>query len=212
MPIYRYSLSDAPIPDHYRISIKREAGIPSDTAELAHPGTMSNILHGTLNEGDTVELAYPFGEFFLDASSTPVVLLSAGVGVTPLLAMLNTLVQSDGPKRPVSWVQAVRSSRLHPFREHVASLVKAHPAQVSATIFYSDGDEADARGRDFVVRGRLDVAGLDGKTLKLDDATTQYYVCGPDQFMADVFKGLKARGVDVGRLHAEVFGAGEEPH
>lgn len=176
---------------------------------------MSNILHGTLNEGDTVELAYPFGEFFLDASSAPVVLLSAGVGVTPLLAMLNTLVQAGedaSPKRAVSWVQAVRSSRLHPFREHVASLVKAHPEQVSATIFYSDADEADALGKDFVVRGRLDVAELDGKVLKLDEPTTQYYVCGPDQFMADVFKGLKARGVDEGRLHAEVFGAGEEPH
>ncbi len=176
---------------------------------------MSNILHGTLDEGDTVELAYPFGEFFLDASAAPVVLLSAGVGVTPLLAMLNTLVQAgsgaDGPTRPVSWVQAVRSSRLHPFREHVASVAKAHPAQVSATIFYSDADEADARGRDFVVRGRLDVAALDGEVLKLDDATTQYYVCGPDQFMADVFKGLKARGVDVSRLHAEVFGAGVDP-
>ncbi|KAM5534149.1 hypothetical protein V8D89_012169 [Ganoderma adspersum] len=208
----QYSLSDAPTPDHYRISVKREAGLPGDAAGLAHPGTMSNILHGTLNEGDTVELAYPFGEFFLDASPAPVVLLSAGVGVTPLLAMLNTLVQADSsPKRAVSWIQAVRSSRLHPFREHVASVVKAHPEQVSAAIFYSDADETDAQGKDFVVRGKLNVAELDGKVLKLDDPTTQYYVCGPDQFMADVFKGLKARGVDTGRLHAEVFGAGEEP-
>ncbi|KAI1787075.1 globin-like protein [Ganoderma leucocontextum] len=200
----QYSLSDAPTPDHYRISVKREAGLPSDAAELAHPGTMSNVLHGTLNEGDTVELAYPFGEFFLDASSSSVVLLSAGVGVTPLLAMLNTLVQADGPKRSVS-------SRLHPFGEHVASVAKAHPEQVSATMFYSDGDEADARGKDFVVRGRLDVSKLDSAVLKLDDATTNYYVCGPDRFMADVFTGLKARGVDVSRLHAEVFGAGMEP-
>lgn len=216
----QYSLSDAPTPDHYRISVKRESGTPGDPA--ASPGTMSHILHGTLNERDTVELAYPFGDFFLDASPAPVVLLSAGVGVTPLLAMLNTLVQAAaarGPKRAVSWLQAVRGSRLHPFREHVAALAKAHADQVSATIFYSDGDgdgdEADARGsgsgRDFVVRGRLDVAALDGKALKLDDGTTQYYVCGPAQFMTDVFAGLKARGVDAGRLHAEVFGAGEDP-
>ena len=163
----RYSLSDAPTPDHYRISVKREAGLPGDAAGLAHPGTMSNILHGTLNEGDTVELAYPFGEFFLDASPAPVVLLSAGVGVTPLLAMLNTLVQdaSPQPKRAVSWVQAVRSSRLHPFREHVAAVAKAHPEQVTAAIFYSDVDEADARGRDFVQRGKLDVKVLDRKSV-----------------------------------------------
>ena len=207
----RYSLSDAPTPDHYRISVKREAGLPGDAAGLAHPGTMSNILHGTLNEGDTVELAYPFGEFFLDASPAPVVLLSAGVGVTPLLAMLNTLVKAEGPRRPVSWVQAVRNGRLHPFREHVASVARQHPEQVKTTVFYSHPQEGDVEGRDFDVRGRLDLDKVDRAVLRLDNPASQYYVCGPEQFMTDMFKALKARGVEPSRLHAEVFGPGATP-
>ena len=219
----RYSLSDAPNPNHYRISVKREQGVPTqtpsgtvDTAQSAHPGMMSNLLHATVNEGDTIELAFPFGEFFLDSSSAPVVLLSAGVGLTPMLSMLNTLVRDDSEsqaqaKRAVSWVQAVRNGRVHAFKAHIASVATAHPEQVRKTVFYSEPSPDDVLGKDYDVRGRLDLDKVDREMLRLDDATAQYYVCGPEEFMADMFKGLKARGVDSTRIHAEVFGAGANP-
>ncbi|TBU37856.1 globin-like protein [Dichomitus squalens] len=210
----QYSLSDAHDPDYYRISVKREDGIPtnlSDSSQLSHPGWISNILHETLNESDTVELAYPFGEFVLDASSSPVVLLSAGIGLTPLLSMLNTLVKAEDTRRHVSWVQAVRNGSLHPFKEYVASVARKHPDQVKTTIFYSNPQENDVQGTDYDVRARLDLNEVDRPTLRLDDRTTQYYVCGPGQFMADMFEALKARGVEPNRLHAEVFGPGATP-
>lgn len=198
--------------------MKREPGVrthaPSgsiDSTQSAHPGWMSNLLHATLNEGDTIELAPPFGEFFLDDSSAPVVLLSAGVGLTPLVSMLNTLVASKGPRRPVSWVQAVRDNRTHAFKAHVASLTRANPEQIRTTVFYSEPAEGDVPGTDYDVRGRLDLDKVERETLRLADASAQYYVCGPEAFMADMIRDLKARGVDGGRIHAEVFGAGATP-
>ena len=171
---------------------------------------MSNLLHATVNEGDTVELAYPFGEFFLDDSTAPVVLISAGVGLTPLLSMLNTLVSIES-KRPVSWIQAVRNGRVHAFKAHIASVAKANPEQVKTSIFYSEPVEDDVRGRDYDFLGRLDVDKVDRAVLRLDDPSAQYYVCGPEAFMADMSKALKARGVGGSRIHAEVFGAGATP-
>ncbi|RDX57323.1 bacterial hemoglobin [Lentinus brumalis] len=213
----QYSLSDASSPEHYRISVKREDGIRTvkssgelDTKDAGTPGWMSNLLHATLHEGDTVELAYPFGEFYLDDSSAPVVLLSAGVGLTPLLSMLNTLVSSE-TKRPVSWIQAVRNSRVHAFKSHVSSMAKANPEQVKTAIFYSSPVEGDVQGQDYDFLGRLDVDKVDRSVLRLDDPSAQYYVCGPEVFMAATFKALKTHGVDGSRIHAEVFGAGANP-
>ena len=212
----RYSLSDAPTSDHFRISVKRDAGIRAthpgsdtpDTAQAAHPGWISNLLHDTLRAGDTVELAHPFGDFFLDASDAPVVLLSAGVGITPLLAMLNTLVPGSG--RKVGWVRAVRGPHEHAFREHVARLHAEHPEQLTTAVFYSCPDGATLK-KDYDVAGRMDLAKVDPGMLHLGDPAAQYYVCGPEAFMADMWQELKARGVDKARFHAEVFGAGVLP-
>ncbi|KAI0742226.1 bacterial hemoglobin [Daedaleopsis nitida] len=217
----QYSLSDAPNPECYRISVKREDGIRTvsqsgslDTTPAAHPGWMSNLLHTTLAEGDTVDLAHPFGEFFLDDSSAPVVLLAAGVGVTPLLAMLNTLTgpaQSAGALRPVSWIQAARNGRAHAFKTHVASVARAHPEQVKTKVFYSAPAEGEVLGQDYDVCGRLDLDKVDTVILKLHDGTAQYYVCGPEAFMVDMRAALNARGVAGSRVHCEVFGAGATP-
>ncbi|EIW65107.1 bacterial hemoglobin [Trametes versicolor FP-101664 SS1] len=215
----QYSLSDAPNPEHFRISVKREPGIravaPSgalDSTQAAHPGWLSNLLHATLAEGDPIEVAFPFGEFYLDDSPAPVVLLSAGVGLTPLLAMLNTLVRADsGNEREVSWVQAVRNERVHAFRDHVRRVREAHAGRVRTHVFYSEPGAGVVEGRDFDVRGRLDLGKVPREVLRLDAEDAQYYVCGPEAFMADTIGGLRARGVDASRIHAEVFGSGATP-
>lgn len=210
----QYSLSDTPAPDHLRISVKRESGIrattPSgavDTAAAAHPGWISNLLHDTLREGDVVELAFPFGEFVLDDSAAPLVLLSAGVGCTPLVSMLNTVVPAH-PERRVSWVQVVRDAARHPFKAHVAALAEKHPNQLTRRTFYSDVATLAPGEADFA--GRIDLAKVQD-VLRLDDKTAQYYVCGPESFMADMIRDLKSRGVDSARIHAEVFGAADTP-
>ncbi|KAI0820164.1 globin-like protein [Trametes gibbosa] len=201
----QYSLSDAPNAECFRISVKREPG-----AVPAHPGWISNLLHTMVSEGDTLDVAFPFGEFFLDASPAPVVLLSAGVGLTPLLAMLNTLANADG-QREVSWVQAVRNERVHAFAAHVRGVREAHPCRVRTHIFYSEPGAEAVEGRDYDSRGRLVLESVPKDVLRLDAADAQYYVCGPEGFMADMIEGLKARGVEESRIHAEVFGAGATP-
>jgi nitric oxide dioxygenase len=217
----QYSLSDTPTPDHFRISVKREAGIRAtrpgsdtpDTTHAAHPGWISNLLHDTLHEGDTVELAHPFGDFFLDASPAPIVLISAGVGLTPLLAILNTLVkptEAPTPKRQVSWIQVVHGPQNHAFKAHVARLHAVNPSQLATAVFYSHPEGA-AAGQDYDFAGRMDLAKVEPKMLHLDDPATDYYTCGPESFMAGMAKELKARGVDSKRIHAEVFGAGSLP-
>lgn len=151
---------------------------------------MSNLLHATLAEGDLVEVSLI--DFFLDDSATPVVLLSAGIGLTLLLAMLNTLVKAH-VKREVSWVQVVRNERVHAFREHVRKVRDEHPGRVRAHVFYSEPSATDVEGRNFDVRGRLDLEKVPHEVLRLDAKDTQHYVCGPESFMVDTVSGLKSR-------------------
>ena len=202
---FRYSLSDAPNSDHFRISVRRERGSPSQE----HPGCLSNLLHDGLNQGDTVEVAFPFGDFFLDDSAAPVVLLSAGVGLTPLISMLHSILATPKP-REVSWVQVVHSQNKHALNDEVRQLLKQHPTPVRKTIFYSEPGNA-LKGEHYDIEGRMDLAKVDDLTLRLGDDMVQYYICGPESFMADTGKALLARGVEHSRIHAEVFGGGAIP-
>jgi nitric oxide dioxygenase len=170
---------------------------------------MSNLLHDTLEPGNELDVAFPFGDFVLEPGVGPVVLLSAGVGLTPLLAMLNALVapeQDAASRRPVSWVQAARAPGALAFREHIARLAGDHPEQLKTALFYSYPEGAPT-GEHFV-KGRLDLAKLDVSLLHLDDEATEYYVCGPEKFMLDMARQLRERGVSASRIHAEIFGAG----
>lgn len=217
----QYSLSDAPTPGYYRISVKRESDVRAvrtlngdtriDTRDSAHPGWISTLLHDTLREGDSAEVAYPFGEFYLHDSDAPVVLMSAGVGVTPMLAMLNTLTAENVPaerRRQVCWVQAVRNSQAHPFKARVQELAAQYPEQVTTTVFYSAPDAQAKLGSDYDISGRMDLAKIEASRLFLDKPTAQYYLCGPEGFMASISRELKGRGVDGKRIYQEVFGAG----
>ncbi|GME27714.1 Flavohemoprotein [Neofusicoccum parvum] len=207
----QYSLSDAPNPTYYRISVKREAGAGAATPA----GCVSNVLHADKRAGDVLRVSHPYGDFYFDAAATPadapVVLLSAGVGLTCLLAILNSLTAAPAPApapaRPVAWIHAARSSGARAFGAHVAALAADRP-HLRRVLFVSQpgGAEAD------VVVGRLDLAKLDAeRDLFVSDRRARYYVCGPERFMVDMQKGLKELGVDEERVHLELFGTGGVP-
>ncbi|KAF2765625.1 globin-like protein [Teratosphaeria nubilosa] len=209
----QYSLSDAPRSDHYRISVKKEAGAKVGTPNApVHPGWISNLLHDTKNVGDLLKVSHPAGDFFFDPqqdSDAPVVLLSAGVGITPMIGILNTLVQRKTPQ-PVSFVHGSRTTKLQAFGDHIRELAAKHQS-VHAKFFIRDPNpEMDTQGVHYHAAGRLTIEALDKKQdLFLDKDRTKYFACGPDAFMADVERNLKALGVDSGRIRMEKFGTGD---
>ena len=211
----QYSLSDAPKDDYYRISVKKEAGINvKDPDAAAHPGTISNILHDEKSVGDILKVSHPAGEFFLDLekdTEPPTVLLAAGVGLTPMMSILNALADRGSQQR-ISFIHGARSSTVRAFASHVQGLASRHP-NIKCTFFAKNADPSlDVEGRDYHQAGRLRLSKLDpSEDLFLDDKTTQYFVCGPESFMADVEKGLMDMGVDQERIKMEVFGTGEIP-
>ena len=235
MQARQYSLSDAWSPDYYRISVKRDEGARyanSVSRSYFHPGLVSNILIDRMVPGSTVDVSHPAGDFFLDVDNTstmPLVLISAGVGVTPMVAIANTVTRLQ-PGRPISWIHGSR--RCVPFEDHVAHLRRtnrsfratifktgaATPTNGADGITYFDDADADAdadangRGRDHREHYglRVDLARVDpDEDLFLNNSGTEYYVCGPEQFMLDMSNYLRARGVSPERLKFELFSTGD---
>ncbi|KAK5129613.1 hypothetical protein LTR08_003012 [Meristemomyces frigidus] len=203
----QYSLSDAYSPKSYRISVKREQGIdlPGQN-DSHHPGQISNALHDSKHEGDVIQLSSPYGEFFLDLEAigdAPVVLISAGVGLTPLVSMLNTLTQQP-TERPITWIHATRTKDAQAFDAHVRSIVAANP-NVHARVFLKNPKETDGH---FDHVGRMDLSKVDRKDLYVSDQTARYYICGPEPFMIDTRTVLQSLGVDKERIKVELFGTG----
>lgn len=216
----QYSLSDAPRPDYYRISVKREKPTEAGKA-VSVPGLISNRLHAEYPEGATVELSHPAGEFFLDASAAaepgpspstaPVVLISAGVGITPTISILNHIAASgSGSQRPVAWVHGTHSSAVRAFRDHVRDVAAKHPNVDTAVFLTEVQKDKDVQGVDYDHQGRVDLDKVEPGRLFLGDPAAEYYVCGPFGFMTGIKDYLVAKGVDAGRVHMEVFGTGEE--
>lgn len=195
-----YSLSDSPQRDHYRITVKRE-----DRDGGSDPdGLVSTHLH-KLPVGSTIQASFPIGSFTLpNPAPENVVLLSAGVGITPNLAMLNTIATSDAATN-VSWIQGVRKDSHHVFKRHVADLAEKSEGRIKTAAYYSEGGASEPG----TFNGRINVAELDESALALSDPKAQYYVCGPDGFMTSVVADLQARGIDKSRIHFEAFRAGE---
>ena len=187
-----YSLSGAPSAERYRVSVKRESH-----------GAASVYIGDELQVGDVVHASAARGSFTLRPGDTPVVLLSAGVGVTPVLSMLHALA-AEASTREVWWLYGTRSRREHPFAEEARSLLKAL-AHGHSHICYSLPDREDRSGVDFDARGRLDMRVLQELSLPHNG---DFYICGPPTFMSDLTAGLAAAGVAPGRIHTEIFGAG----
>ncbi|RHZ56155.1 uncharacterized protein CDV56_106463 [Aspergillus thermomutatus] len=210
----QYSLSDTPRSDYYRISVKKESGLnPRAPGAKQHPGYVSNILHDVTKEGDLVEVSHPCGDFFLSSTeaSHPVVLLSAGVGVTPLMSILNTITDSASSQRKIHFVHGSRSSQARAFKDHVQALEKKFP-NLQVTFFTSAPSDHDQPGVDYHHMGRIDLEKLDPSAdLHLNDPRTEFYICGPESFMTQMEDSLKARGVGDDRIKMELFGTGGVP-
>lgn len=202
----QYSLSGFPAEDGrcYRVSVKREGAGDSVGAD----GLVSNLLHGSYKEGDTVELSHPHGEFFLDPSDVskegaPVVLISAGVGATPLMSMLHALAQPGAVERPVSWIHTSRSAATQPFANEVLSLTERMKGRAAVHVHLRQGASDEAKPR-------LDISTLDRElTLFVQDRRAEYYLCGPEGFMLDARRKLMGLGVEKERVFLELFATGD---
>ena len=193
----QYTLSTSPQADYLRISVKREDA----KGELAE-GWVSNTLH-SLAEGSEIEVSAPTGNFYLIDSKKRNVFISGGVGLTPMIAMLNQLVTLDMPQ-PVTFIHACRSSQVHAMKQHIHDL-KAKFPRLSTFTAYEFPHDGDVFGVDYEAAGRLDLASMDAALLP---TTADYYLCGPMPFMAEQHKALLARGIPAENIHSEAFGTG----
>ncbi|KZL86983.1 nitric oxide dioxygenase [Colletotrichum incanum] len=216
----QYSLSDAASKgDYYRISVKREATLvdapQDDVSKGLVPGLVSNLLHNDYQVGDEVEVSHPQGDFFLDTAQAdkadvPLVLLSAGVGATPLMSILNTVLgpESKTPNRPIKWVHAARNSGNLVFAKHIRNLTRERE-NVSAHIFLNEVKPGDQKGQEYDYEQHLDLTKLPQEDLGLADSRTEYYVCGPRDWMLKVRLVLEGLGVKRERVKLELFATGD---
>ncbi|MBH1932473.1 NO-inducible flavohemoprotein [Serratia rubidaea] len=189
--IRQYSLTAAPNGEYYRIAVKRE-----------DRGLVSNYLHQKAQEGDVIDIAPPHGDFFLDVTpSTPVALISAGVGQTPMLGMLNTL-HAGQHQAEVHWLHAAENGQVHAFADEVAAIAAEMP-NLSRHVWYREPGQNDVAGRDYQSSGLMDLGAL---RATLVNPQMHYYFCGPVGFMQFVAKQLLEMGVDAERMHYECFG------
>ena len=186
--IRQYSLTRMPNGRDYRIAVRHEEG-----------GTLSSWLHQQ-QPGVRLHLAPPAGDFFIDiAAQTPVTLISGGVGLTPMLAMLHKLAQEQH-QATVQWFHATEDGAMHAFAEEVGELGQQLP-KFSQEIWYNH-PRAEDEGK-YQHRGLMNLLPLEAK---LSDPAMHYYLCGPLAFMAMVEKSLLQSGVEKARIHYEVFG------
>jgi nitric oxide dioxygenase len=187
----QYSLSDRPGIGSYRISVKREDALAESPA-----GEISNWLHANVQPGSILQVSHPFGEFTPDTEGdAPIVLLSAGVGITPMVSALRQIAAVN-PQRRVIFAHAARDPGYHALRFEVDALTVAMP-NLSVVNFYED-----VQGAADAIEGRMDVARL--PAWPHDEANV--YLCGPHKFMQAQWLALINAGVPVARLHREVFG------
>ncbi len=185
-----YSMSGMPGSRTYRVSVKREVN-----------GVVSSYLHNHVQAGDILETSAPRGGFTLGSGDAPAVFLSAGIGVTPVLAMLHTL-SSAASRREVWWIYGARNRAEHPFAEESRLLLQAL-VNGRSHIVYSKPDSADKPGVDYDSVGHLDTPLLERLGV---DRDADFYLCGPPSFLKQLSEGLKTWGADSTRVHLEVFG------
>jgi ferredoxin-NADP reductase/MOSC domain-containing protein YiiM/ferredoxin len=191
-PLVRsYSLSGSPASARYRITVKVEPH-----------GAAGQYLRTTVDVGDRIKVAAPRGKFTLDGGAQPVVLVSAGVGVTPVLAMLHALHDSRST-RDIWWFHGARNRAEHAFAEETRSLL-ANLSHARSRISYSRPDPDDHIGTDYDDVGHVKAEGIAATGAPTD---SEFYLCGPAAFMSMIRTGLEMLGVPSARVHTEAFGA-----
>ena len=189
-PVRSYSLSSSPDSGVYRISVKREPR-----------GVASRYLDHSIRPGAVLDVAAPRGEFVLDDDTGPILLISAGIGVTPVLSMLHQLAAARS-ERDIWWLYGARGPAEHPFAAEARALLTSLP-HAREQVYYSAATPAQCRTA-HAAAGRLTREALAALAIPADAAA---YICGPASFMTDMQDALTALGLDSARLHTELFGA-----
>jgi ferredoxin-NADP reductase/MOSC domain-containing protein YiiM/ferredoxin len=185
-----YSLCGRPDAGFYRVAVKRE-----------HDGAASGYLHTRLAVGDRVDVGAPRGTFILDRTQDPVLLISVGIGATPVLAMLQALAE-ERSDREIWWLHGARSRRDHAFAAEARGLLAALP-HARAHVYFSRPGPDDLEGRDFDGAGRLTASRLAELEPPRD---AEAYLCGPTPFMDEISAALASMGIDASHIHTEPFG------
>lgn len=189
-----YSISQAANGETYRISVKRET-----------QGLASGHLHDAIQEGDVLMATPPAGDFHLKPAERPVVMLSGGVGLTPMVAMLEAIA-ADHPQLEAHFVHGALNGDVHAMQDQVKALAAAHGRAKVAT-FYSEPGAGDVLGRTHDVEGFVSIDWLKDNT---PFATADFYLCGPKPFLRALVGGLVAARVEADRIHYEFFGPADE--
>lgn len=195
--IRQYSLSDAPGNAYYRISVKREDALGDKPA-----GKVSVYLAEKIGEGDVLLLSAPAGDFTLDQEDRrPVVLISGGVGLTPMISMLTESLKKN-PERPVTFIHAAQNGNLHALKGAVEELAKKH-TQLTYYWCYEKPTDRDREENAFHKEGYVDLPWLQSVVSKKESS---FYFCGPVPFMKAMNRALKEWGVPAADIHYEFFG------
>lgn len=192
-PILRsYSMSGPPGAGTYRVSVKRSSGVGS------------RYFHDNIRVGDLLQVSAPRGGFTLAPGNNPVVLLSAGIGATPLLAMLHSLaVAGRASTREVWWCYGARNGREHAFAAEVRASLNNLP-HGHAFVVYSKPEDGDMQGQDYDALGHLNLSSLQRLQVPKE---ADFYLCGPTAFLSDLTGELKSWGIPDSLIHSETFGA-----
>lgn len=200
-PIIRcYSLSDAPHPDHYRVTIKKV--LPPTGSPDAPPGVSSSFFIDNVSEGDILDVKAPAGHFHIDTTrESPVVLIGGGIGITPVLSMLNYLIRSESKRE--AWVfLGVRNQTEHIMKSHLERVARTNE-QVHLHVCYSRPDNEDTQSSDYLHAERVSV---DLFKRILPSNNFDFYMCGPGTMMESLTRGLGNWGVPAECIHYEAFG------
>jgi nitric oxide dioxygenase len=199
-----YSLSDKPDQDWFRISVKREDGPNATTPK----GYVSNLLHTSIEVGSELEIAPPCGEFFLDISEQhqrPLVLIAAGVGITPIFSILLAALDAM-PERKIIFIHGSLNEDVQAFKTAVDALTEKHP-KLQFHYRYSDATKPGVERKGNASTGFIDANLIESMVPSRD---ADYYFCGPQPFMVSIYHDLLAWGMPPSQVHFEFFGPRQE--
>lgn len=195
-----------PVIRTYSLCGPQDASTLRIAVKLERNGAGSIYMHEQVHEGDILDISAPRGTFTLSESRGPLVLLSAGVGITPLLSILYQVARQDAD-RELWWIYSCRNGEYEVFRDEVRSLEK-RLAALHRVIIYSSPNDADQSGTDYDIKGHLDLQALQAMQLPVE---SECYLCGPQGYTTSITDALKTIGINSNKIRSELFGSSSEP-